>query len=123
VNPFKKGEIGSTGIYVTRCGLGVRGIVDPNVVVSDARARDTVETLFNVGVNYIDTSPRYGLGRSEEFVSQVVSRKDRDSFVLSIKAGRLLDLVAKGGWYWNFSADGVLRSLQSSLERMNLDYV
>ena len=123
MDPFKRVEIGSTGLYVTRMGLGARGIVDPNVKVSDVQATTTVETSLEMGINYIDTSPRYGLGRSEQFVGQVVSHKDRDSFVLSTKVGRLLDPDAKGGWYWDFSADGVRRSLQSSLERLNLDWV
>ena len=52
MDPFKRVEIGSTGLYVTRCGLGARGIVDPNVEVSDAQARETVETSFDVGINY-----------------------------------------------------------------------
>lgn len=121
MDPFKRGEIGSTGLFVTRCGLGARGIVDPYLTVSDAQARATVETAFDVGINYIDTSPRYGLGRSEEYVGQVVPHKERDSFVLSTKVGRLLDPDAKGGWYWDFSGDGVRKSLESSLKRLKLD--
>lgn len=123
MDPFKRVEIGTTGLCVTRCGLGARGIVDPNVEVSDTQARKTVETSFNVDINYIDTSPRYGLGQSEQYVGQVVSHKDRESFVLSTKVGRLLDPDAKGGWYWDFSDDGVRRSLESSLERLNLERV
>ena len=121
MDPFKRVEIGSTGLYVTRMGLGARGIVDPNVKVSDVQATTTVETSLEMGINYIDTSPRYGLGRSEQFVGQVVSHKDRDSFVLSTKVGRLLDPGVKGGWYWDFSGEGVRRSLESSLERLHLD--
>ena len=120
MDPFKRVEIGSTGLNVTRMGLGARGIVDPNVQVSDVQATTTVETSLEMGLNYIDTSPRYGLGKSEQFVGQVVSHKDRDSFVLSTKVGRLLDPGVKGGWYWDFSGDGVRRSLESSLERLGL---
>ena len=123
MNPFERVEIGSTGICVTRLGLGARGIVDPNVAVTDAQATATVATSLEVGVNYIDTSPRYGLGRSERFVGQGISTRDRDSFVLSTKVGRLLDPDARGGWIWDFSADGVRRSLESSLERLGLDRV
>jgi D-threo-aldose 1-dehydrogenase len=123
MDPFKRVEIGSTGLYVTRCGLGARGIVDPNVEVSDEQATATVETSLDLGINYIDTSPRYGLGRSEKFVGQVVAQKDRASFVLSTKVGRLLDPEVKGGWYWDFSGDGARRSLETSLERLKLDQV
>lgn len=123
MDPIKKVEIGKTGISLTRLGLGARGIVDPSVEVSDAQAIETVDTSFDVGINYIDTSPRYGVGRSEEFVGQVASRRNRDSFVLSTKVGRLLNPDAKGGWYWDFSATGVQRSLESSLERLHLEGV
>ena len=121
MDPFKRVEIGSTGLHVTRMGLGARGIVDPYLEVSDGQATTTVETSLEMGFNYIDTSPRYGLGRSEQYVGQVVSHRDRDSFVLSTKVGRLLDPGVKGGWYWDFSGDGVRRSLKSSLERLHLD--
>ena len=123
MDPFERVELGSTSIVVTRLGLGARGIVDPSIVVTDAQATATVETSLGAGANYIDTSPRYGLGRSERFVGQVISARDRGSFVLSTKVGRLLDPDAKGGWIWDFSADGVCRSLQSSLERLELDRV
>ena len=36
MDPLKRVEIGATGLYVTRCGLGARGIVDPNVKVTDS---------------------------------------------------------------------------------------
>ena len=121
MDPFKRVEIGSTGLFVTRCGLGARGIVDPYLEVTDAQARETVETTFDVGINYIDTSPRYGLGRSEKFVGQVVPHKDRDSFILSTKVGRILDPEANGGWYWDFSGAAVRKCLKGSLERLNLD--
>ena len=43
--------------------------------------------------------------------------------MLSTKVARLLDPDAKGGWTWDFSGDGVRRSLESSLERLNLGRV
>lgn len=121
MDPFKTAEIGRTGVHITSLGLGARGIVDPNVQVSDAQARDTVETSLEIGINYIDTAPRYGLGRSERFVGEVVSDRGRDSFVLSTKVGRLLDPDTDRGWVWDFSGEGVRRSLESSLERLSLD--
>jgi D-threo-aldose 1-dehydrogenase len=123
MDPFKRTEIGNTGLYVTRLGLGARGIVDPAVKVSDAQAVATVETALDGGINYIDTSPRYGVGRSELYVGQVVSGIERGSFVLSTKVGRLLDPGAARGWVWDFSREGVRRSLECSLERLGIDAV
>ena len=123
MDPFEKAQIGKTGPHVTRLGLGARGIVDPSVDVPDAEAVATVEKALEIGVRYIDTAPVYGLGRSESFVGRVISRVERDSYVLSTKVGRLLDPTAARGWFWDFSRDSVRRSLESSLERLCLDSV
>ena len=121
MDPFERVELGKTGIQVTRLGLGARGIVDPSVEVSDAEAVATVRTAYGMGIRYIDTSPRYGLGRSETFVGQGLAEEERDSYVLSTKVGRMLDPTADGGWYWDFSSDGVRRSHEESLGRLGLD--
>jgi D-threo-aldose 1-dehydrogenase len=123
MDPFERKEIGTTGIEITRIGLGARGIVDPNVTVSDSQAKATVETALEIGVNYIDTSPRYGLGRSELLVGQSALPDNRDEYVVSTKVGRLLDPGSDDGWVWDFSGDGVRRSLESSLDRLGLDRV
>jgi len=41
--------------------------------------------------------------------------------VLSTKVGRILDPTARGGWFWDFSAEGVRRSLAESGERLGID--
>jgi D-threo-aldose 1-dehydrogenase len=123
MDPFKRAEIGNTGLHVTRLGLGARGIVDPAVDVSDAQAVATVERALGDGINYIDTSPRYGLGKSESFVGQIVSGIDRSSFILSTKVGRRLAPTVTGGWFWDFSREGARRSLESSLDRLGIDAV
>jgi D-threo-aldose 1-dehydrogenase len=123
MDPFERKEIGTTGIEITRIGLGARGIVDPNVTVSDSQAKATVETSLELGANYIDTSPRYGLGRSELLVGQSALPDNRDEYVVSTKVGRLLDPRSDDGWVWDFSGDGVRRSLESSLDRLGLDRV
>ena len=123
MDPFEQIEIGKTRVCVSRLGLGARGIVDPAVEVSDAEAVATVDKALEIGIHYIDTSPRYGLGRSETFVGQAIAGVDRDSVVLSTKVGRLLDPTVESGWFWDFSADGVRRSFEGSLERLGVDHV
>ena len=120
MNPFERVEVGRTGVRITRLGLGARGIVDSYFDVSDEQAEATVEASLKMGINYIDTAPRYGLGRSERFVGRVVSRIERNHFVLSTKIGRLLDPSSDDGFVWDFTSDGVQRSLESSLKRLNL---
>jgi D-threo-aldose 1-dehydrogenase len=105
--------------------------------VSDADARATVEQAWDLGVRYFDTAPHYGLGLSERRLGAVLADRPRDEYVLSTKVGRLLEPVAGGAGLddqgfavpathrrvWDFSRDGIRRSLEASLERLGLDRV
>jgi len=122
MDPFEKVALGKTGLQLTRLGLGARGIVDPSVEVSDTEAVDTVRTALEVGVRYVDTSPRYGLGRSELFVGKGLADVDRAEYVLSTKVGRILAPEADGGWYWDFTRTGVRRCYEASLSRLGLSH-
>ena len=100
---------------------------------SDADARAVIDTAWRSGVRYFDTAPHYGLGLSERRLGQALAERPRDEFVISTKVGRLLvpgDGPTEGfavhtglRRQWDFSRDGVLRSLEGSLERLGLDRV
>src|SRR2546421_6847521 len=103
--------------------------------VSDADARDTVDAAWELGVRYFDTAPHYGLGLSEQRLGAALASRHRDNFVFSSKVGRLLEPVKVVGGLddqgfvvpashrriWDFSRDGIRRSLEESLERLRHD--
>jgi D-threo-aldose 1-dehydrogenase len=103
--------------------------------VSDGDARSTVDVAWELGVRYFDTAPHYGLGLSERRLGAALASHPRDAYVLSSKAGRLLEPVeladgvddqgfvvpATHRRVWDFSRDGIRRSLEESLERLGLD--
>jgi D-threo-aldose 1-dehydrogenase len=105
--------------------------------VSDADARATVDSAWEWGMRYFDTAPHYGLGLSERRLGLALAERPRNEFVLSTKVGRLLEPVdvVKGldddGFIvpathrrrWDFSRDGIRRSLSASLQRLGLDRV
>jgi D-threo-aldose 1-dehydrogenase len=102
--------------------------------VSEETATAVVERAWERGLRLFDVAPFYGHGRSERFMGQVLREKPREEFVLSTKVGRLLrpeaaggasDFVETGGVgpVFDFTRDGVRRSLEESLERMGLDRV
>jgi D-threo-aldose 1-dehydrogenase len=105
--------------------------------VSDTDARATVEQAWDLGVRYFDTAPHYGLGLSERRLGAALADRPRDEYVVSTKVGRLLDPVEGGeglddqGFVvpathrrvWDFSRDGIRRSLEESLQRLGLDRV
>jgi D-threo-aldose 1-dehydrogenase len=125
--------IGKTGVSVTRLGLGCAPLGGLYAAVSDEQARATVEQAWQLGVRTFDTAPLYGSGLSEERVGAALSGRVRDEFTLSTKVGRLLqaggsaDPIFEGASaaapVFDFSYDGALRSLESSLERLALDRV
>jgi len=89
-------------------------------------ANETLKQAYEEGVRYFDTAPLYGSGKSEVFFGEFLSTLDRDSFTLSSKVGRLLDRTdtpSEVKVRFDYSRDGVLRSIEESLTRLNLDRV
>jgi D-threo-aldose 1-dehydrogenase len=127
-------ELGRRKLCATALGLGggpLGGLFAP---VGADQAEATVEAAWSAGVRLFDVAPLYGHGRSEELVGRVLARKPRSAYVVSTKVGRLLRPDAAGqpsqfaepgnvGPRFDFSADGVVRSLAESLERLGLDRV
>jgi D-threo-aldose 1-dehydrogenase len=105
--------------------------------VSDEEARATVDAAWDLGVRYFDTAPHYGLGLSERRLGSALAARPRDAYVVSTKVGRLLEpadvvdglddegfaVPATHRRVWDFSRDGIRRSLSQSLERLGLDRV
>ena len=128
-----KVEIGATGLQVTRLGLGGVALsgappaTDPEQSTSEAEATQLIHRCLDLGVNYFDTAPMYGVGHSERRYGQVLRGVERERYVLSTKVGRVLDPVAPGStemaWSFDFSRQGAMRSFETSLERLGLDDV
>ncbi len=126
-------EIGATGLHVTRLGLGGVALsgappaTDPGQHTSESEASDLIQRSLDLGVNYLDTAPMYGVGHSEVRYGQALNGVDRDRYVLSTKVGRVLDPVEPGStdmaWSFDFSRQGAIRSFETSLERLGLEYV
>jgi D-threo-aldose 1-dehydrogenase len=106
--------------------------------MTDARARELVDAAWAAGVRRFDTAPHYGLGLSERRLGAALADRPRGEFTVSTKVGRLLVPDPDGGGrsdpagfavpathrrVWDFSADGVRRSLDESLGRLGLDRV
>ena len=133
VQPLDRTQIGSTELRVTRLGIGGAPIGSLFRTVSEDDARATVLRGLELGLNYIDTAPLYGHGVSEMRLGRVLKDVPRDSFVLSTKVGRVLNPVdsppvsphfpslPKLEAVFDYSRDGILRSLEESLQRLGLD--
>jgi D-threo-aldose 1-dehydrogenase len=116
-------------------GLGGAPLGNLGTAVSDDDALGAITTAWEVGVRFFDTAPHYGLGLSERRFGVGLAGRPRDEFVISTKVGRLLvpngdaagmddegfDVPASMRRVRDYTRDGVLRSIESSLKRLQLE--
>ncbi|RXH20875.1 aldo/keto reductase [Bradyrhizobium guangzhouense] len=121
---------------VTSIGLGSAPIGGLFSAVSDADAEATVAKAWSLGVRFFDTAPLYGFGLAEQRLGAFLRQQKRESYAISTKVGRLLrapdattveddhfkDAPALRPKF-DFSYDGVMRSVEESLGRLGLDRV
>jgi D-threo-aldose 1-dehydrogenase len=132
-------QLGKSPVLVTELSFGAAAIGNLFTAVSDDDARAAVDAAWDGGIRTFDTAPHYGLGLSERRLGAALRRRPRDQYVVSTKVGRLLEPAAPGSAAgrdpegfavparhvrrFDFSADGVRRSLEDSLVRLGLDRV
>lgn len=138
---MRRNRLGSSAVEVTELSFGAAAIGNLFTAVEPAQAAAAVDAAWDEGVRYFDTAPHYGLGLSERRLGEALLDRPRDSYVLSTKVGRVLDPLPDGGSApsdelsegfavpvthrrrWDFSAAGVRRSIEDSLERLGLDRI
>lgn len=127
-------RVGRTAVEVTELGLGggpLGGLFTP---LEEATAAGALAAAWESGIRYFDTSPHYGLGQSERWIGGLLSGKPRAEYTLSTKVGRILvpqdaagrmdeafQVPATHRRVWDFSRDGIVRSVEDSLSRMGTD--
>ncbi|OUC05614.1 aldo/keto reductase, partial [Litorilinea aerophila] len=114
--------LGRNPLQVSRLGLGTAPLSGLYRPVSDEEAVTTIQYALEQGITLFDTAPLYGRGRSEALVGKALAGIPRDRYQLSTKVGRLLN-PETGEMGFDFSRDGVLRSLEGSLARLQTDRV
>ena len=115
-------------------GLGGVAIGNEFQFATDEQAEATLAAAWDAGIRYFDVSPWYGLGLAERRFGRFLARKPRNAYVISSKVGKLLrasrDNQAKKFFpfttspntpHFDYTADGVLRSIEDSLQRLGLD--
>jgi len=133
-------RVGRTPLTVTALGFGATAIGGMYTEVGDDAAVDTVAAAWEAGLRYFDAAPQYGRGNGEVRLGRGLARYRREDYVLSSKVGRLLradadphpdDFDSTGRPYdagapdvatvYDYSRDGVLRSIEESLDRLGTD--
>ena len=124
-------------ITFTELGFGAAPLGNLYRPVSEDDAQKTLDTAWKCGIRYFDTAPLYGLGLSETRLNHFLRGKTRKDYVISTKAGRLLEVCPPeertgiGKFFdtpsrkqrYDYTYDGVMRSLEFSLERLGIDSI
>lgn len=131
-----KRKLPRSGVELSAMGLGCAQLGGLYQAMSDAEAQAIVDAAWEAGIRYFDTAPYYGYTLSERRLGDALRERDRDSFVISTKAGRLMKLDAgvqpgENGWaqplpfrpHFDYTYDGIMRSHQDSLRRLSLERV
>ncbi|HEY5309083.1 MAG TPA: aldo/keto reductase [Casimicrobiaceae bacterium] len=120
----------------SRASLGCAPLGNLFHAVDDDEAAALVSHAHAQGARYFDTAPHYGSGLSEHRLGAALRHCLRDEFLLSTKVGRLLvpepDAPSVQFGYvdalpfvqrFDYTRDGVLRSLDDSLQRLAMSRV
>ena len=128
-------EVGKTNVKVSCLGMGGAPLGGLFSDGGDLVARESLEAAYEGGIRYFDTAPLYGSGVSENRFGAFLRTVPRDSFTLSTKVGRLIESgdfaddsdhfpnAPKSKVTFNYSREGVLRSIDDSLSRLGLDRI
>lgn len=128
--------LGRTELKVTQMGFGAAPLGGFRGAISEPEVEKTLSAALDAGLNYFDTSPYYGYGRSELRVGHFLRELPRDSYVLSTKVGRWLEPLdvsnppadlRPGGLpfqpRYDYSASGTRKSIEQSMMRLGISEI
>jgi D-threo-aldose 1-dehydrogenase len=147
-DPTERVKLGRSEVMVTRLGLGAASIGGLFSPVTDDAALAVVRRAWDLGVRTFDVAPLYGYGSGERRLGAALGDRPRAEFTISTKVGRLVRRAAEipagadvdrqrlgdraDAYYadvgdrrmvFDYSFDGVLRSVDESLTRLGMDRV
>ncbi|MFT4603924.1 MAG: aryl-alcohol dehydrogenase-like predicted oxidoreductase [Rhodothermales bacterium] len=118
--------LGNTDLNLTTVGLGTWAIGGPWDwgwgAQDDTASIQTIHEALDLGINWIDTAPCYGLGHSERVVGQAIASR-RDEVFVATKCGLVWDDPASGVAYERLTRGSVLKEAEDSLRRLDIDVI
>jgi D-threo-aldose 1-dehydrogenase len=88
--------------------------------IPEGQALETLQYAYEQGIRFFDTAPLYGMGLAETRTGKLLAQVPREGVIIATKVG--YD-IGGGVLRRDYSRDGVLRSLEGSLKRLNVDAV
>lgn len=111
--------LGKTDLRVSALGFGASSLGGVFRDIDEGDAIQAVRVSLDMGINFIDVSPFYGLTRAEALLGKALRGVRRDSYILATKVGRYGSQLAD----FDFSTQRVASSIEESLARLGVEYV
>jgi D-threo-aldose 1-dehydrogenase len=148
IDPYERVRLGRTSVVVTRLGFGAAPAAGLYRAVSEADGVAAIRHAWDMGIRYFDMAPLYGYGDAETRCGIALRDEPREDLTISTKVGRLLiptdQLTPQMDRDWqrfgdqtdayyqgtpdvrpvfDYSGDGIRRSVEDSLERTGLGHL
>ena len=112
-------QLGQTDMQVSCLSYGASTLGSVFRSVNEDAGIRTVHVALDLGVNFIDVSPYYGLTKAETVLGKALQGVPRTRYFLATKVGRYGPNMGD----FDFSAARVTRSVDESLARLGVSYV
>ncbi len=121
---MEKRRLGNTDLELTTVGLGAWALGGPWEFgwgpQDDGEAVGAIVRALELGVNWVDTAPAYGLGHSEELVARALKQTSIKP-IIATKCGILWD--DQGRKISCIKKESVLKECEDSLRRLDIDVI
>jgi L-galactose dehydrogenase len=112
-------KLGKTGWKISVLGLGAQPLGGAYGPVNEKEGTRTVRSAVDLGINFVDVSPYYGLTRAESLLGKALRGIPREQYYLATKIGR----YGPAATDFDFSAARVARSVDESLRRLGVAHI
>jgi aryl-alcohol dehydrogenase-like predicted oxidoreductase len=115
-------QLGKTGYEISALSFGASSLGGVFHEIDEGKAIKAVHVALELGINYIDVAPAYGGTKAETVLGKALKGIPRSSFYLSTKVGKNTSSDGYGVDSFDYSSEGIRRSLDASAKRIGVDY-
>ncbi len=122
---MKKRQLGQNGPFVSVVGIGAMSFTNFYGKTNEVESHEVLKEALNLGIDHIDTSNVYGMGKSESVIGNFLSKqgKQKDGlFTIATKAAITKD-PKTGQRVFDNTKRHLTAELEGSLKRLGLECV
>lgn len=118
---MKYRKLGKTGLSISQIGLGSWTTFGD--LLDFESSKKIISKAFDLGINFFDTADSYNSGKGEEILGNILKDFPREELVITTKCFFPLDGNSTNPNLKGLSRKHIIESVNSSLKRLNVDYI